>query len=240
MTVILGRLAEIDPHRGNWAHRPENSLTTIFLPWLPQTCAPIAIRKVAVEALLQECPEVAWKLLLTLLPSSHQITSGSRKPSWRDFIPLDHSEKVSKKEYFEQVAIYANLAVQGAKTNLKKLSELIDRLDDLPPPAHNEILAHLTSAAVLDLAESEKVELWEALIDLVIKHRKFADAHWAMPIDQVDRIAEVAESLKSLTPELIHRRLFCQREFELIEEKENYEEQWRKLGERRAKAIRDS
>jgi len=238
VTVILGHLAEIDPG-GNWANRPPNSLATMFLPWLPQTSAPVSIRKVAVEALLRECPEVAWKLLLALLPSSHQVTSGSRRPSWREFIPLDHSDKVSREEYFEQVAIYASLTVQVAKIDRKKLSELIDRLDDLPPPSHSEILEHLSSEPVLGLPEQEKVVLWEALVNLVIKHRKFADAAWAMSREQVDRIAEVTEVLKPSSLELIHRRLFCQREFELIEEKGNYEEQCHQLEERRAKAIKE-
>jgi hypothetical protein len=238
VTVILGRLSEIDPG-GNWANRPSNSLTTIFLPRLPQTCASLAMRKAALEALLRDRPEAAWKLLLALLPSSHQVTSGSRKPSWRDFIPLDHSDKVSRKEYFDQVTMYANLVVQLARTRLNKLSELIDRLDDLPPPTFNEILTQLSSPDVLELSEPEKLELWEALVDLVVKHRKFADANWAMPKEAIDRIAEVAEVLKPLKPDLLHRRLFCQREFELIEEKDNYEEQWRQLAERRAKAIKE-
>lgn len=238
VTVIIGRLAEIDPG-GQWVNRPSNSLMTIFLPWLPQTSAPIAIRKVAVEALLREYLGVAWKLLLALLPSSHQVTSESRKPSWREFIPLDRSDKVLRKEYLEQVAIYTNLTVRAAKTDLKRLSELIDRLDNLPQPAHSEILEHLSSEAVLSLPEQEKVVLWEALVDLVIKHSKFADAAWAMSREQVDRIAEVAEKLKPSSSELIHRRLFRQSEFELIEEKDNYEEQRRQLEERRTKAIKE-
>lgn len=238
VTVILGKLAEIDPG-GNWANRPSNSLTTVFLPWHPQTCAPLAMRKAALDAFLRESPEIAWKLILALLPSSHQVTSGSRKPSWRNFIPLDHSDKVSRKEYFDQVTIYAGMATQLAKVDPKKLSELVDRLDDLPPPALNEILTHLSSPAVVGLAESEKVELWEALIDLVIKHRKFADANWAMPKELTDRIAEVAEILKPQKLTLLYRRLFCQREFELIEEKDNYEEQWRQLADRRANAIKE-
>lgn len=238
VAVLLARLAEIDPG-GQWANRPFNSLSTIFLPWLPQTCAPTPIRRIAVEAILRECPQIGWKLLLALLPSSHQVTSGSRKPSWREFIPIDRSEKVSRKEYFDQVTIYANLAIQGATTDLKRLSEIIDRLDDLPPPAHSEILKHLSSDAVLHLPEQAKVELWETLLDVVIKHRKFADAQWAMQKEVVDKIADVAEALKPSTPGLMHRRLFRQAEFELIEEKGDYQEQWRHLANRRAKAIEE-
>ncbi|MCL5021402.1 MAG: hypothetical protein M1339_07070 [Bacteroidetes bacterium] len=77
VSVVLARIAEIDSG-GNWANRPINSLTTIFLPWLPQTCASIESRKVAVKAVLHECPLVGWKLLLSLLPKAHQVTSGTR------------------------------------------------------------------------------------------------------------------------------------------------------------------
>ena len=239
VTLILGRLAEIDPHLGNWANRPENSLSTIFLPWLPQTCAPILIRKIAMENLLREYPQIGWKLLLALLPRSHQVTSGSRKPSWREFIPIERSEKVSRKDYFEQITIYANLAIQSATTDLKKLSEIIGRLDDLPQAAHSEILKHLSSEAVISLPNQDRVELWESLLDIVIKHRKFADAQWALPKELVDNIASVTENLKPSTPELIYRRLFRQRILELIEEKGDYEKQRQELDERRTQAINE-
>ena len=61
--VILGDLTSIDPG-GNWANRPANSFVNILLPWHVQTCASMEKRKVAVETLLHEQPEVAWKLLL--------------------------------------------------------------------------------------------------------------------------------------------------------------------------------
>ncbi len=42
--LILGQLASRDPG-GNWGNRPSHSLTTILLPWLPQTLAPIEKRQ---------------------------------------------------------------------------------------------------------------------------------------------------------------------------------------------------
>jgi hypothetical protein len=238
VAVILARLSEIDPG-GQWANRPFGSLTTIFLPWLPQTCAPVHIRSIAVEAILQECPKIGWKLLLALLPNTHQVTSGSRKPSWREFIPIDRSEKVSTKEYFEQVAIYTSLAIQVATADMEKLSEIITRLDDLPQPAHADILKHLTSNAVLSLPEEEKARVWEALVDVVVKHRKFADAHWAMPAELVDKIVGVAEALRPSAPQLVHRRLFCQKDFELLEDRGgDYQHQMMQLSDRRVEAIK--
>ena len=80
ITVILGELASIDPGGGNWANRPINSLTTIFLPWLPQTTSSVKKRKAAIKALSLEQPQICWNLILGLLPNQHQISYGRRKP----------------------------------------------------------------------------------------------------------------------------------------------------------------
>ena len=100
--VCLGKLAERDPG-GQWGNRPINSLRTILLPWFPQTCAPVEKRVVAVKTLLKEAPEIGWTLLLNLLPQTHSVSFGSRKPTWRETIPEDWDGKVTVSEYWEQV-----------------------------------------------------------------------------------------------------------------------------------------
>jgi len=234
--ITLGELAARDPG-GNWANRPANSLSTILLPWFPQTCAPIAKRKDAVTTLMNELPEVAWDLLLSLLPQSHRISSGSRKPAWRAMIPEDWTRGVSQRAYWEQIAMYAQLAVDAAKKDTSKLEDLVDRLDDLPPPAHHQVLAHLGSDAIVSMPESEGLSVWTKLVDLVSKHRKFADAQWAMKPEQVDNIAAVAERLAPAAPTLMHQRLFSDRDFDLYEEKGDYRQQERQLEERRKAAL---
>ena len=241
VTLLLGELAAIDPG-GNWANRPANSLATIFLPWFPQTCADIPKRKSAVEALLREQPAVGWKLVLALLPTTHSSSMGSHKPTWRDFIPSNWSEGVTRRDHWQQVVAYAELAVSTAATDLQKLAELIERLPNLPNPAHTQILNHLSTDPVVGLSESDRLPLWEALIDLVSKHRHFADAQWAMRSEDVARIEEVARKLSPTSPNLIHRRLFSNRDFNLYDEKHgtaDYAEQERKLGLRRQTAVRE-
>ncbi|TDA68680.1 MAG: hypothetical protein D9V47_07995 [Clostridia bacterium] len=236
--VILGELAARDPG-GNWANRPANSLSTILLPWLPQTCAPVPKRRAAVATLLNELPDVAWKLLLALLPSSHQVSSGSCKPVWREMITDDWSRGVTQREYWEQIAAYAELAIGAAKQDLSRLAELIDRLDDLPPPVRDQLLAYLRSDTVVSMPQADRLRLWTELVDLVSKHRRFADAEWAMKPEVVDEIAAVAECLAPDAPIYRHQRLFSERDFDLFEEKGNYEEQRKKLEERRQKAANE-
>ncbi|MCL5125196.1 MAG: hypothetical protein M1511_11985 [Deltaproteobacteria bacterium] len=238
VVVILGELAARDPG-GNWANRPANSLSTILLPWLPQTCAPITKRQAAVATLLNELPGVAWKLLLALLPSSHQVSSGSRKPAWREMIADDWSGGVTNLKYWEQIAAYVELVISAAKQDLSRLSDLIDRLDDLPPPARDQLLAYLRSDTVVSMPQADRLRLWNELVDLVSKHRKFADAEWAMKPEVVNEIAAVAENLAPDAPIYRHQRIFSERDFNLYEKKGNYEEQRKELEDRRQKAVNE-
>ncbi len=238
VVVILGGLAARDPG-GQWGNRPAHSLSTILLPWLPQTCAPVAKRRTAVETLAREFRRVAWRLLLALLPGSQQVSSGSRKPVWREIIPDDWPEKVTRREYRKQVTIYAGLAIGIAKDDPAKLAELIDHLDDLWTDARNEVLVYLASERITSLSEEERLPLWTKLTELVIKQRKFTDAKWALEPEDVDKIADVAERLQPHAPELRHRRLFSNRFSDLCEERGNYQEQERKLLERRKSAVQE-
>ena len=139
VVLCLGGLAERDPG-GNWANRPGNSLTTILLPWLPQTCAPIVKRVAALNALIAEHPATGWKLLISLLPEPHPISVRTRRPAWRTTIPDDWPEGATPNEYWQQVSQYAEMAVTEATTNGEKLSEIIDHVGDLPPRAQELLL----------------------------------------------------------------------------------------------------
>ncbi|MBL7072867.1 MAG: hypothetical protein ISS33_03680 [Candidatus Omnitrophica bacterium] len=238
VTVLLGELVAIDPG-GTWANRPANSLTNIFLPWHVQTCATIQKRKEAVKSLLREQPSEGWKLLQALLPNRHGVTSGCRKPAWRDFIPTDWLERVTNHEYSDQVSCYAELAVNMAAGDIPKLTELIDRLPDLPPSAYSNVLRHLSTDVVLDLAELDRLPLWEALIDLSAKHRNFAGEKWAMPMEEIEKIEKTVAKMAPKSVSLIHRRLFSDRAYDLFGEKGGYREQQQNLNLRRQEAIRD-
>ena len=135
----LGELASHDPG-GQWANHPSNSLRTILLPWLPQTLASVDKRKVAVQTLLKEWPDIAWSLIIKLLPGQHQTTSVSHKPSWRKTIPDDWEKGVTHDEYWQQASFYAELAVAAAGQDTVRLSTLIDHFHNLPKPAFDQLI----------------------------------------------------------------------------------------------------
>ena len=238
VAVILGELSAIDPG-GNWSNRPKNSLTTIFLPWLPQTLASIDRRKTAIRTLVNEVPEVAWQTLNSLLPSQHQVSFGSHKPRWRMEIPEKSGKRLPMKEYWEQVSYYADLALQIADGDPGRLMTLIGEMDDLPPATFENLLNHLQSDVVTSLPEEERTKLWSSLVEFTARHRRYSDAKWALKEDSLIRIDEVAEKLTPKELQNLYRRIFNGRDFELFDEEEgdDWRAQEKRLEERRQKAI---
>lgn len=236
--VVLAELASHDPG-GNWANRPANSITTILLPWHPQTLASIDKRVTSIKAIRSEFPDVAWKILLTLLPSSHQTTSGAHKPRWRKVVPDDWKPTVTHQEYADQIEGYAALAVEMACDDIGRLTVLVGHLDNLPRPSFDAILEFLSSDTIARLSEIERMPIWVSLSDFVRKHRRYAGATWALDEQLVAKIEVVAERLSPVSAEVLYRRLFSNRDFDLYEEKGNWEEQRRKLELRREQAIQE-
>lgn len=236
-TTLLADLAARDPG-GNWGNRPENSLSTILLPWLPQTCASIDRRVAAVQVILRDQPAVGWSLLLKLLPQGHSTSSGTRRPAWRNTIPDEWRNVVTTKEFWEQTLPYVEMAVAEARADVNKLVALIDRVEDLPLDAFGKVVEHLSSDAVRAIPEDDRVGLWEKLIAVVIKHRKFSDADWAMESSQLDRLEGVANAIMPDSLFFTSQRFFSERDFDLYSEKGSYEEQGKELDSKRQDAVR--
>lgn len=237
VAVILAELASIDPG-GQYSNRPAQSLADIFLPWHLQTTAPFDRRKPAIEAILREQPHVGWKLLLSLLPDSFGSTSGCYRPVWRcEFISSDWEESVLISDYWAQIHMLAELAVEIACSNVERLMELTDHLSDLPQETQAEILNIFSSAHIIQLPESERVIVWEKLNGLVRRHRKFRDAKWALPVESVIKIEDIAKNIMPSNLMLQYRYLFSKNDYDLVDEKGSDEEQWKRLSEKRQAAL---
>jgi len=237
VTVILGKLDSRDPG-GNWANRPANSLTTIFLPWIPQTIASVEKRKVAVQTLLKEFPNVAWKLLLNLLPNRCLSSSGSHKPEWRKIIPDGWEKGVTNKEYWEQIVNYSDMAVETAKSDITKLKELVVHLQNLAEPSFYALLGYLKTEEVKKIPEEERTALWEALNKIIIRQKWHSSKKDAFTPEIVQRIEQIAEDIRAKNPQNRYRYLFGN-SVELYEERGNYAEQEKKLEDQRQKAIKE-
>ncbi|GAA66418.1 hypothetical protein [Pseudoalteromonas sp. BSi20429] len=237
-TVALAEIAAHDPG-GNWANRPGNSLTDIFLPWMPHTLASVEKRQAALKTICAEQPEVAWKLLESLLPNQHSTTSGTHKPSWRATIPEGWEKGVTNNEYWEQSRFCAELIVEQAGFDVVKLASLAGNYDHLQPPASEKFRDKLLSESCLMLSEQERLPLWVALCKFIARHRRFPEAEWSLGEDSLLPMAEIASQLAPKSPTLLYKRLFSDAEAYLYEVDGDWEEKQEKLFQIRKSAIRD-
>lgn len=234
--LLLGELAAIDPG-GKWGNRPLNSLMTIFLPWRPQTFASIEKKTIAIKALVKEIPEIGWKLLLSLLPNRHQITSGSYKLHWRYVAPEEFG-KVTHTEYWEQVKIYSKLLVDMSNDSFSRKLELASQMDHLPEEAFDDFIEVLNSIILDELTHDEQYFLWQKLSELAKRHSFYANTEWAMSSDRIEKIECVSRKFAPTDPLIRYRELFNAKDHEMYS-KESYEIQQKTLIQKRFEAIAD-
>lgn len=236
VVVILAELAAMDPG-GNSGNKPINSIKTMLLPWFPQTFASGDKRIASLKAVKEEFPEIAWDVLKGLLPTQHQTSMGTYKPRWILHIAENEEVRVSNSTYRDQVAAYAELAVEMSVKDLSRLQELVGNLDNLPSASFDVLLTHLSSDQVRGLDESERLPIWSSLTKLVAKHRRFSDSDWALTDGLISVIEDTAANLAPVRTEVLYRRLFSSRDFDLYEEKGDWERQRKNLEEKRKRAV---
>ena len=236
---ILANLATVDPG-GMWSNRPSNSLTTILLPWLPQTCGDADKRHAAVKCIVGDHPKVAWNLLLTLLPESHSSSNYTYRPKWRNYIPENWRDGVTNGQRWADEAYYAELALQLAGDDPKRLSELVNYYFQLDFDFRRVFRERLESEEVLSLPEDQRLELWTILTTRTAKHRKYADSDaWVQSEEALQELDAIADKLKPLVPEVRHKQLFSGRDIDLYDKKGNWEKQRNRLLQKRIVAIRE-
>ncbi len=187
---LLARLAEVDPG-GQFANRPGRSLEEIFCPWHPQNSVSNERRLSALDGLRDRHPEVAWKLLISMLPDQHGISHPTAPPTYRHWKPSDIS--VTWPDYWQFIDEVCKRLLDDAAQSVERWRTIVDEVPNLPEPRRGEALERLDQFAAEGLEEAERVVLWEMLRSKAAHHREFASAPWALPEAEVARLEQVAE-----------------------------------------------
>ncbi len=209
----LARLAEVDPG-GRLSNRPGASLASIFRSWLPQTTVSAERRLAALDAMRQRHADVAWKLILSMLPEPHAVGSYTHRPKFRDW--ATDPEPITRGQLREMFVAVAERALTDAGTDPHRWAELIDRFDDLPHPVFPAAVDALRAVT----GESPHVReiVWDPLRDLVIKHRRYSYTEWALDSDWLDRLDDLQRAIAPSDPVELVRWLFDEHTPDLPEE----------------------
>ncbi len=193
-TRALARLDSIDPG-GRLSNRPLESMQSVLVPWIRHTGAPLDARKRAVVQVCRHLPDVGWKLVLALWPTSHGVASPPSTPRFRDWKPDKRTVTVA--EWADFVGQLVSLAIETAEADPGKWEELVGRLGPLPPAERKRLLDRLDDVANSEtLTADQRLRLWERLRDEVARHRGHPDADWSMEPEPLVIMNHIAERLE--------------------------------------------
>lgn len=191
--IILARLAKVDPG-GKLSNRPLNSLSELFVPWHPNTNATLAQRLLALDKVIEREPEIAWKLILGLLPGGHDISHPTMKPRYRE-AGASEREVLTQGLLWEGYREIIQRALALVGNNVQRWGALISKIDRFHDAAWAKAL-DLLVALVPNLADSDRKELWAKLRDLLNRHSAFQDALWAMKPDRIESLKGIAKQFE--------------------------------------------
>ena len=260
--LFLAGLARHDPG-GQWTNCPANSITNILLPWCPQTTANVedrigALKAITLRAIKRRDSDIAWKILLSLLPNPHQKSYDSCKPRYRKFIPDDWKDEVSHEEYEEQTKASSTttysisrvsrneyekqikkcslMAFEMAKGNIEYISELVENLENIPKPTYKGFLKYLREE-IGKLSDKQKQPIWENMTSLIRKHKRNSDTGWALSKNEIGLLEETAKKLEPENVEILYRYLFSNKYMDIVEERTDWETQEKIIRAMRIEAL---
>ena len=191
VTLLLARIAHTQPEQA------QRILRAIYLPWLPQTNAPVNDRTAALSVLLDREPPTGWRLVIQLWPQSYDVGAYHYAPRWRDKPP---TTPVTVAERLTATTAIIDLALGAADNDPERLADLITHIRTAPPPARNRLREHLTAFTEAVHNPAARSRVWSVLRDKTNEHRKFRDAQWALPETELSLFDPI---INQLTPDSI-------------------------------------
>lgn len=191
-TILLARLSAIDPG-GSLTNRPINSLSEIFKPWHYQTNASFDERIEVLKLIAGKETEVAWTLLLHMLPDSRAIGHFTHKMRWRTF-DQTFEKTYTYKEIWETHSIVVELLLSISDFSEAKISNLITESVNLSPNDKNTILSFVEKH--VDKIKLTDYTLWQTIRGILNHHRSHPEMHWALHENDLLRYEKIYKSLE--------------------------------------------
>ncbi len=234
--ALLAELAKIDPG-GGWSNRPVASLKSIVCPWHPNTTATVDQRFAAIDRLRTSAPDIAWEVMISMLPDGHGSQIVQRGPqfrTWKTSEPV-----VTHAEYRDVVRRVSERLLIDAGASVGRWTELIDHFDHLAWDTHESVRDRLAELATQLQNESDRREVWDRLRSFVARHRQFADANWSLPESVLATLDPLVEMFVPQDARQRHGWLFAGGRIELgdFRRRDNFEEYDAEVDRRRTSAI---
>jgi hypothetical protein len=196
--LLLASLARLDPG-GKLSNRPLGSLREIFLLWHQGTAANLEQRLRVLDMIRHREQNVAWELMVKLIPSSHCVAFPTFKPKYRNWLP-EVDNLVPFVEISRAVTEIVGRLIEDVSTDGVRWRALIELLDDLPKPEFDMVIDRLLAINLEVLGQANSLQIWEALRQMLSKHLQFPDAKWVLPLNDINRLRQCYERFEPEDP----------------------------------------
>lgn len=237
VALLLAALDRIDGG-GQLSNRPFRSLCEIFLPWHPGTSCDPRTRTEVLRSIVDREPETGWKLLVALLPGKRSTSTLTHRPKWKNLGQLDR-KSIKRSDVVEAYELTVALTLQNAGSDPSKLTDLVEQYPNLSPQHRATLEEALRSASRSACAPEQLQRLWSGIDKLCRRHASFANADWALPRSDLERLQALADGFVLEDPVLKHRWLFDEQFPQLGTRDDDFDERAAELQTRRRAAIAD-
>lgn len=191
---VLARLAAF-PVPANLANTPIASIGAVLCAWLPRSTLDNETRLELVDSCFQISPDTGRALLVELWPSGHSTVFSPMRPRYRDW--LTSRTSVTYGELFEFVDLLAERAVAWATDEPEYLKWMIEAIETSASiNASNRLIDCLESQVSADmLGSSNRLDLLAFVSAAVVKHERYSEASWSMPIELRQRLKDLQDLL---------------------------------------------
>lgn len=144
------------PVKSNMNNRPSNSLLSLLRPWWPQTTAGAHRRVEVLDRLIARHEDVAWMLLVDMLPNATGWASANAKPRWRDY-----DAGAPRGNDWAEADIYlpavGKRVLDAAEGHAERIAQLVERLDAFENGYRERLLAMIYGAVAFPDVERQHV-----------------------------------------------------------------------------------
>lgn len=191
VSTCLARLSEIAPE-GIYRNPPFAFLEDIFLGWINNTIATHPERLQIIEnVLVRQFPEIAWKLMVSLLIGNTDVTTGVHKPKYREWAE-GVVINVSDNDYREYVGAIVEILFREVDKNIgKRLPDLLDKFHLYNEAQKEVFLTKLTELDANSFEHDYREEIVKKLRGILSIHREYPDAKSAWSEELLEKLENV-------------------------------------------------
>ena len=214
---IMFRLEAVDPG-GRLANRPSGTFSAVFSAWAPQTCIGPQERLEVLTGLRDRLVDQAdgsthlsalIRLLARLIPRDGSVVIPISRPQIRDYqLPLARRDHDVESQYVGEIIELLLSLVEHRVRQRRQADGLLDVLETpggvttatLLPPSARDRLWTLFEEAPTMFAPEELTTISQRLMGLARLHHNYPEAAWALPTEETDRVARLAEQIAAAQP----------------------------------------